>query len=213
MTHSAKDEAYVGIVRLQTEVKLMRIRNVVFMLVVCVVSVMLLFSGVVAAQAPATGGGSAQGATAQPPSQQIHGSLLQVMRIIVFVNSNVIFTAQSVDPATMERDDFESISPSAMTGLYGGWQAVENAGLALAEAANLLTIPGRRCSNGRPVPMQNADWPKFVQGLRDAGMAAFKAAQTKNQDAIVEVSETVTVACANCHERYGDVEPLINRCI
>jgi len=189
----------------------MSIRNVVFALVACIVGAMLLFSGVVAAQAPAEGGGSVQGPN-DPPSQ-VHGSLLQVMRIIVFVNSNVIFTTQSTDPETMERDDFESISPSAMTGLYGGWQAVENSGLALAEAANLLTIPGRRCANGRPVPMQNADWPELVQGLRDAGMDAFRAAQTKNQDAIVEVSETVTVACANCHEKYRDVEPLINRCL
>ena len=134
------------------------------------------------------------------------------MRISLFVNSNVIFTAQGEDPAAMEPDLFLSTSPSAMTGLYGGWQAVENAGIALAEAANLLTIPGRRCSNGRPVPMENADWLKFVQGLRDAGMAAYKAAQSKNQDAILEVSETVTVACANCHEKYRDFDNLIDRC-
>lgn len=188
----------------------MRVGSVVFVFVVCALSVVLLFSDVVAAQAPAGGGGPAQGATAQAP--QTHGSLLQVMRAILFVNSNVFFAAQSEDPAAIKRDDLEATSPSALTGLYGGWQAVENASIALAEAANLLTIPGRRCSNGRPAPIQNADWPKFVQGLRDAGMAAYKAAQSKNQDSIVEVAETVTVACANCHEKYRDVEPLTNRC-
>ena len=34
--------------------------------------------------------------------------------------------------------------------VYGGWQSVENAALALAESANLLMIPGRMCSNGKP---------------------------------------------------------------
>ena len=43
-------------------------------------------------------------------------------------------------------------------------------------------------------------------------MAAYKAAQSKNQDAILEVSETVTVACANCHEKYRDFDNLIDRC-
>ena len=26
------------------------------------------------------------------------------------------------------------------------------------------------CANGKPVPVQSADWQRFVQGLRDAGM-------------------------------------------
>ena len=187
----------------------MRVRNVVFVLIVCVLSVSLA-SSVVAAQAPAKPAAPAQGAAAQAP--QIHGSLIQVMRGILFINSNIVFAAQSEDPETIEPDEFLSLSPSALKSLYGKWMAVENAGIAMAEAANLLTIPGRRCSNGRPVPLQDPKWGEWVQGLRDAGMASFKAAQSRSQDAIVEVSETLTVACANCHERYRDVEPIINRC-
>jgi hypothetical protein len=49
---------------------------------------------------------------------------------------------------------------------YGGRQLVENASLALAELANLQLIPGRKCTNGLRVPMNNLDRPKFVQGLR-----------------------------------------------
>jgi hypothetical protein len=195
--------------------KTMRVRSVAFSVVACVLGVVLLLSGVVAAQAPVKGGGPAQGATVPAPAQ-VHASLLQVMRAIFFVNSNVFFAAQGEDPATIELDEFESSSPSALKGLYGKWQAVENATLALAEGANLLTIPGRRCANGRPVPMQKADWNQWVQGLRDAAMVAFKAAQTKNQDAIIETSETLVQACANCHEKYRDwpdmKEEMVNRC-
>jgi cytochrome c556 len=54
------------------------------------------------------------------------------------------------------------------------------------------------------VPVQNPDWAKFVQGLRDAGAAAYKAAQSKNQDNVVDAADVVTTACANCHNVYRE---------
>ena len=76
----------------------------------------------------------------------------------------------------------------------------------MAEAANLLIVPGRLCSNGKPVPMQNADWQMFVKGLRDAGMATYKAGQSKNMDAVVEVSDRGggTVRLPNSPWRFSD---------
>jgi hypothetical protein len=153
-----------------------------------------------AAQAPARGGA---GATA--PAARLHANLAQVMRGILFPNSNVIFAAQSVDPATIKPADDPATSPDPLSSVYGGWQAVENSGLALAESANLLIIPGRMCQNGRPVPMQNADWQKWVEGLRAAGMSAYKAGQAKNQDAVLDAAGEVADACANCHNKYRDV--------
>lgn len=149
---------------------------------------------------------SVQGAarSAAPATAHAQGTLLQVMRGILFPNSNVIFAAQSQDPASVKPDADPSQSTNPQAGSYGGWEAVENSSLALAEAANLLTIPGRVCSNGRPVPVHNADWVKFVQGLRDAGMASYMAAKTKNQDKIVDASDQVTQACANCHDVYRE---------
>lgn len=95
---------------------------------------------------------------------------------------------------------------------YGKWEAVENNALALAEVANLLTLPGRKCSNGLDVPINNPDWAKFVQGLRDAGMAAYAAAQTKNQDKMTDVAGVLTTACANCHNKYREKPKLADRC-
>ena len=70
----------------------------------------------------------------------------------------------------------------------------------------VLTIPGRMCENGRPVPLDREDFRKFAAGLADAGLAAYKAAQSKNLDAMVDVSGTVSDACAACHEVYRDKE-------
>ena len=46
-------------------------------------------------------GGRAGAATAAPRAQQVHGTLLQVMRGILFPNSNVLFASQTVDPASV----------------------------------------------------------------------------------------------------------------
>jgi hypothetical protein len=126
-----------------------------------------------------------------------------MMRGILYPSSNVIFAAQD-DLTKQPAVAAPSVSPNPLTSAYGGWQAVENAGLALAEAANLIALPGRVCANGKPAPVQRADWVKFTDGLRDAGMAAYKAAQTKSSDAIVDVSGKVADACASCHDVYRE---------
>jgi hypothetical protein len=126
------------------------------------------------------------------------------MKGILFPSSNVIFAAQGDDPSKVKPADDPSTATDPLASSYGGWQAVENAGLSLTEAANLLTVPGRRCSNGRLAPVQNADWIRFVQGLREAGLTAYRAAQSRNQDRILEAADAVTTACGNCHERYRE---------
>jgi hypothetical protein len=88
---------------------------------------------------------------------------------------------------------------------------VENNALAIAEVADLLMLPGRKCANGLDVPLKNPDWAKFVQELRDAGMTAYVAAQTKNQDKMIEAADVMTVACRNCHVKYREKKPA-DRC-
>ena len=126
------------------------------------------------------------------------------MRGILFPNSNVIFAAQAKNPGEIQPVGDPSTATDPLVGAYGGWTAIENSGIALAEAANLLTIPGRKCANGRLAPIDNADWKMFVQGLRDAGMKAYQAGQSKNQDMVVDAADTMTTACANCHDKYRD---------
>jgi cytochrome c556 len=53
----------------------------------------------------------------------------------------------------------------------------------------------------------------WVQELREAGMAAYKAAQTKSQDAILEAAAVVSDACLHCHTKYRQVPGgMPNRC-
>jgi hypothetical protein len=159
------------------------------------------------AKAPAPKGGAA---TALKP--EVHATLAQVMKGILYPASNVIFAAQNDNPADVKPAKDSATATNPLESAYGKWEAVENAAMALSEAANLVILPGRKCSNGLPVPLQNADWPKFVQGLREAGAAAYKAAQSKNQDNILTAADTMTTACANCHDKYREKAKLADRC-
>jgi len=154
-------------------------------------------------------------AGAPPPSQasapQPEGNLVQVMRGILFPNSNIIFDTQTKDPDApppkVDKSGPGAGATATYAAVYTGWQVVENSAVALAEAANLIMIPRRLCENGKPVPLNRDDFKKYAEGLREAGRAALKAAQSKNLDAMVEVSGTVADACAACHEVYRDKGP------
>jgi hypothetical protein len=154
--------------------------------------------------------------TSQPPEpkpapQTPSANLIQLMRGSMYVNANVIFAAQE-DVSKLPQALDASTSPNPLTNTYGGWQAVENAALALAESAPLIAVPGRLCENGNPVPVEREDWMKAVEGLRTTALEAYKAAQTKNPEKMVEIGGSLTDACAACHDHYRDREN-VERCV
>jgi hypothetical protein len=138
--------------------------------------------------------------------------LVQLMRGTLFLHSNVVFASQGKNPEDTPPAKRPSASTDPLAGTYGKWEAVENSSLAIIETADLLTVPTRVCSNGRPVPTMNADWPKLVQGLRDAGWQSYQAAKLKDQDKMADAAEVLTTACGNCHVKYRDHDNLADRC-
>jgi len=147
---------------------------------------------------------AAAGAAAAPKA---HMNMLQLMRAFPFPHANVLFDTQSKDPVGPEKKESMvfSVYRWGDSDTYAGWEGVENSALALSEMAPLLLVP-RLCSNGLPAPVARPDWTKAVNGLVVAGEKAHKAAQTKNLDAMLDVSETLSDACAACHEKYRDVD-------
>jgi len=43
-------------------------------------------------------------------------------------------------------------------------------------------------------------------------MQAYKAAQSKNQDKMVEAADTLAAACAGCHRKWREKRRLADRC-
>ena len=154
----------------------------------------------------------ARGATAAAPATPVPATLMQLMKGTLYPASNVVFAAQDQNPADVPRAKDPNMATDLLASSFGKWEAVENSALAIAEVANLLMLPGRKCANGLEVPLRNADWAKFVQELRDAGTTAYASAQTKNQDKMIDVAELMTTACANCHNKYRQKAKLADRC-
>jgi hypothetical protein len=130
------------------------------------------------------------------------------MRGILFPSSNIIFNVQTHDPgvpvkpAPVDAGGFDWTGWGA--GIYPGWSIVDYAAIAIAESAPLMLTPGRRCENGRPVPVGSPDWIKFTQELAEAGRAAYKASQSRSQEAVSDSSNQLADACLHCHQVYRD---------
>lgn len=159
-----------------------------------------ILSITVAAQAPPK--------PAARPAAKPAGTLAQVMRGIYFPNANLIFDVQQHDPgAPKPKADPGASASSTYANTYSGWEQVEAAAVALTDGVDLILKPGRVCQNGKPVPLQAADFQTFARNMRTAGQAVLAAARTKNQEKVSDATNDLADACAMCHEVYRDKGP------
>ena len=155
----------------------------------------------VAAVRPAANGN----APVFPPA----GNMAQLMRGVLFPAANMIFNVQRYDPATPPKANNQSKDAGFSwvdwgAGVYTGWEIVDYAAVALGETAPLMLTPGRRCENGRPVPVNDPDWIRFSGELYDTSKAIYAAAQTRNQEKVSDITERLADMCLHCHQVYRD---------
>jgi len=160
---------------------------------------LIAFPAVAVAQTPPPAGPS----SLFPPT----GNLAQVMRGILFPSSNIIFTVQSVDPGVKKKlvDTGKEVGFDWLVwggDVYKGWEVVDYAAVAIGESAQMMLTPGRQCENGKPVPVNDPDWIKFTKELAEAGKAAYKASQTRNQDVVSENTNQLNDSCSHCHNVF-----------
>lgn len=133
-------------------------------------------------------------------------NLAQLMRGVTFPNANIIFNTQLKDPG-QEKPKPPVPYDYVLWGqtVYYGWQAIDQAALALQETTPLFLMPGRRCENGRPVPIGKADFQKYTHDLIEFSKELYKASQSRNAEGVSAMSEKLNDTCANCHKVYRDV--------
>ena len=144
-------------------------------------------------------------ASTGPSSFAVAGNLAQLMRGVTFPNANILFNVQVKDPAKEKPSmpmPFDYVAWGST--VYYGWQAVDQAALALVETAPLFLLPGRRCENGRQVPVDRADWKQYTADLMDVGREAYRASQSRNAEAVIKIADRLNETCANCHKVYRD---------
>jgi len=147
-------------------------------------------------------------AVAPPLSLPASGNLAQVMRGILFPSANLLFSVQTIDPG-VKKPAANAAAPTGEVdwltwggGVYRGWEMVDYAAVSIAESATLMLTPGRRCENGKPVPVTDPDWIKFTQQLADAGKAAYRASQMRNQETASESTNQLNDSCMSCHRVF-----------
>jgi mono/diheme cytochrome c family protein len=157
---------------------------------------------------PRPAGAQSASATAAMPTLPPGGNMAQLMRGLLFPNSNIIFTVQSHDPGVKRPERDEAPTDAGFDwyawggGIYKGWDAVDYAAVTLADSAQLMLTPGRVCENGRPVPVTDPDWIRLTMELAEAGKAAYKAAQTRDQETVSKNTEQLNNSCSNCHRVF-----------
>ena len=164
-------------------------------------------SASVAAQAPSSD--PAATSTARPV-----GTLNDVMRGIYFPNSNLIFDVQLNDPGVAKAVVGEPGSAANYATLYTRWEELEYAAVALIDGVDLILAPGRSCQNGKPVPVSQAEYRRFAQDMRRAGLTALEAVRSKNREKVIDATNDLTEVCTSCHRvfRRGSIDGP-NRCI
>ena len=119
----------------------------------------------------------AQTPTPAPPPSHPVGTMSELMVKIIYPMSDAIFYITTRTP-TSEPE----------------WNELQAKALTLGESANLLMMPGRARDQDR--------WMKDSQLLLDVGIAAFKAAKSKDVDALGELNDQLYTACVTCHVDY-----------
>lgn len=165
-----------------------------------------------ASDTAAAGAAPAAATSSAEPQLEPEATIKDIMQAVVDTSADVVWlsvTATSTDKGLIEtrpKTDEE-------------WEKVRRGALTLAEATNLLKIPGRHVARPgeksetpgvelEPSEMEeliNKDRAAFVQratALHDAAMLAVHAAEEKNADKVFEVGENIEQACENCHRQY-----------
>jgi hypothetical protein len=130
-----------------------------------------------AAAASQTAPAAAPASQAAPIAPRIVGTMSELMVDIIYPTSDAILYISTRTPT----NDVE-------------WNELQGKALMLAEAGNLLMLPGRARDQER--------WLEDARLMRDAGAAAFKAAKAKDVDALAALNDQVYVSCTTCHQHY-----------
>ena len=156
---------------------------------------------------PAAARQAAAGQKVYPPL----GNMAQLMRGIFFPNSNLIFTVQTHDPGAKPETKVDATTQSKGFSwvdwggsIYGGWELVDNAAIALSDAAPLMLVP-QRCENGRQAPVTEPDWIRYTEEMIEVSRKIYRASQQRNQELVSELTGDLSDACAACHGAYREV--------
>ncbi len=132
------------------------------------------------------------------------GNLAELMRAILFPNSNFLFDVQMTDPGQPPEtaEDGDDTVSSLFSGIYTGWLVPQQAALALAEVEPLIMNPERMCQNGTPAPVSAEDYEKYAKQLTAVAKKIYAAAHEEDRETVSDLTNELAAACEDCHALY-----------
>ena len=85
------------------------------------------------------------------------------------------------------------------------WENIVEHATQIAAAGALIRLEGTG-PNDRTF-VQNPEWQKFAMQVSAAGMAALKAGEARNHEALVVANGQLVEACEGCHKRFKPALP------
>jgi len=146
------------------------------------------------------------------PEYRTIATVREVMKSIVDPNADYVWksvetrvTAKGIEDKEPRTDD--------------DWAKLREHAIALAEATDLLQIPGRLVAHpgeqvdnpkveeppeviNTMIDSDRATWIKYNHGLHDAVMTVIKAIDAKNVEGVVDAGSAIDSACEACHKHY-----------
>jgi hypothetical protein len=153
-----------------------------------------------------------QGGNAGTPEYMPTATIKDIMQSIIDESADVVWlavtTVQNEQGVTETRPQNDE-----------EWHKVRLGAMLLAEASNLLLMPGRRVA--RPGELSEAPgvelepeemdaliaadrdgWNQHARALHNAALEALQAIDAKDADKLFAVGEQIELACEGCHTQY-----------
>jgi hypothetical protein len=103
-----------------------------------------------------------------------------------------------VDHAGHALWDVEKEGRAPKTG--ADWEMVAEHAVQIAAAGTLITLPGTG-PNDLTMTAQ-PDWKKWSRAMSDAGLAAFRASEKNDFEALVAANSDLVDSCESCHKQF-----------
>jgi hypothetical protein len=157
-------------------------------------------------------GASCQGQGQAQPDYRLNATVRDIMQSMVDPSADVVWNSVATIQDASGTEEREPKTDEE-------WNTVRHHALIVAEATNLLIMPGRkmakpgeRSSNPEvelhPEEIEalvNQDrkvWLDFAHGLNDQVTIALKAVEARDVKALFDVGEAIDTACEHCHRHY-----------
>lgn len=130
-------------------------------------------------------------AACQPKADQTQYTGLDMQELMVHVVDPAAFAFWRGSGYDITAEGERDLSPTTDE----GWKVVEDGAATVAEAGNLLILPGRAREPA-------AEWNRYAKAMQARALEAKAAAERKDKEAVFQTGAALYQTCVACHEKF-----------